>query len=326
MRTSLTVIVDGDGPIGAGAMTSGWQACGWEVDVFVAARGTRAAAHSGMLDSVLARTRGDWLLFCRGSGAPVPLPIAAPECDDAKPVGIQMPEVSARFPALWGESVATAVAESCSLLVPRAELAAVVAEARSHDTSAVPDTVTELTLRLLNDGRLCRLLSCATKEDDATAAVWKGIEPVAAFRAGWRQGEWLGRYPKLGRRGAPGLAMHLLACCLLGGIGALLGRPLLLVLPVLFLALALLLGVALRGLRGRDVPPVRAAGSRLFYELPFACGQAARVLTDLSPADATARFDCDDRAVSPRFQDLVEALWCDHLALLTAIAILAPLV
>lgn len=138
-----------------------------------------------------------------------------------------------------------------------------------------------------------------------------------SFRWGWMHSRLLRNHPRYRRFDTPGLPVHSLACLIIALVGALAGVVQLLLVPVLFVVLAVMLHAVFVS--------ARASNRRLAFledltlalvELPFGFGRALGSLASGSLIGMLYRLDIDDAVMDSRFPETVRSLWCDHLAFL----------
>lgn len=150
-------------------------------------------------------------------------------------------------------------------------------------------------------------------------ASWRSVSSVVrrSFRWGWVHSRLLRDHERYRRIDAPGLPVHALACTVIAMVGAVAGRPRLLLLPGLFVAFAVVLHALFVAVR---------AEKRLFafmedlalalVELPFGFGKVAGSLANGSFAGLFLRLDGDDAEMDRGFAETVRCLWSDHIAFL----------
>ena len=213
---------------------------------------------------------------------------------------------------------------SCHLLVRR-DVFQALCESNLAVSNISRLEITDLTLHLLAGDCQCHFIITPSKTRIATTVRLGQFSLTQAFRNGWNQATRLHRYPALRRLGVPGLAIHLVICSVLAIAGAFTGQFILLLMPPLFLATTMLLSILKFTVDKLSAPRFDNPLLRVFVDLPFGCGQIVNAMVKLSMRDGVCRLDSDDDATSRCFAVLVESLWCDHLALLLTVGLLAIL-
>lgn len=176
---------------------------------------------------------------------------------------------------------------------------------------------TDLCLRLRDKGH--RVVAVPEAACFHSWATWSRPLSVVrrSFRWGWMHSRLLRDHPRYRRFDAPGLPVHSLACLIIALVGALAGVMQLLLVPVLFVVLAVMLHAVLVSARASNRGLVFLEDLALaVVELPFGFGRAFGSLVSGSLISVLYRLDIDDAVMNSMFPETVRSLWSDHLALL----------
>ena len=144
-----------------------------------------------------------------------------------------------------------------------------------------------------------------------------------SFRWGWMHSCLLREYPTYRRIDAPGLPAHFLGLLALTFVAPLLGHFLALLLPLVFVVIAVVLHALLAAAAAPELKSEAFLSDLVLavVELPFGFGRAVGSLSAGSLSGVLYRLDANDAEMDAAFPEIVRSLWSDHIAFLLTIVL-----